>query len=90
MLDFNLPLLTDAGAADIGANIGAAATSNVLKLAESSTGKAVVWGTLALLGGWLALRFYAEVRRGAVKHEVVHRGAVGSPPVSPPTSVGSD
>ena len=61
MLDFNLPMLTDAGAASFGANAGAAATANLLRILDHKNTSRVIVGTLALVGGWLAFKAVMEL-----------------------------
>jgi hypothetical protein len=64
MLDFNLPLLTDAGAASLGEgaiNAGAAATANLLRILDHKNTSRVIVGTLALVGGWLAFKAVMEL-----------------------------
>ena len=54
MIDLTAPHLSgDVG--DIGRGMGSEATANVLRIVESGTAKAVVWGTLAIFGGALAI-----------------------------------
>ena len=55
--------------------IGAKATANLLRIVESDTAKALVWGCLLLAGGWLALRAYTELRKeGVVRRDVTRHG----------------
>ena len=83
MLDFNLPLLTDAGAASLAsaaaslANKGAASTANLLRLLDHRNTTRVIVGTLAIIGSWLAFKATMEVctrfAGPTILHEVTHR-----------------
>ena len=87
MLDLlRLPDGMTGDASQIGAELGAKATANLLRIVESPAtmealrlARLVAVGLLALAGGWLALRALSELRKeGApVRHEVVHRSAGG-------------
>jgi hypothetical protein len=85
MLDLNMPLLTDAGAKDLGRNLGrnlgrdlgrdlgAEATANLLRIVESGTTRLLVGGLLVLGAGALAFYTLRELRSASsVQHEVFH------------------
>ena len=81
MLDMNMPLLTDAGAKDLGRNLGrdlgrdlgAEATANLLRIVESGTTRLLVGGLLVLGAGALAFYTLRELRSASsVQHEVFH------------------
>ena len=66
--------------------IGAEATANVLRIVESNTAKAVVWGTLAIVGAYVSYTIAVGLHRefGAAKppveHSVLHRNERTLPP----------
>ena len=79
MLDM-MPQMTDAGAVALAkgaaelAMVGSAATGNLLRIVESDTVKAVVYGSLALVGSYMLFHAFRALWSKAPVHEVVHRG----------------
>jgi hypothetical protein len=71
-----------------GERAGAEATANLLRIVESDTAKAVVWGTLAIVGAHVLYTIAVGLHREfggakpAVEHNVRHRDerAVQPPP----------
>ena len=87
MFDLTAPHLSgDVG--NIGRGLGSEATANVLRIVESDMAKTVVWGTLAIVGAYVAYSIAVGLHRefgGAkppVEHSVLHRNERTLPNVS--------
>ena len=80
MFDLTFPAnISDEGAKEIGKEIGAVATGNVLKILDNHTTRVIVYGSLFLIGSYMAFNAYLALRsKAAVHHEVTHCGAVGN------------
>jgi hypothetical protein len=88
-LNFSAPHLTGdvAHAGErAGERAGAEATANLLRIVESGTAKVVVWGTLMIVGAFVAYTIAVGLHRefgGAkppVEHSVLHHTERAPPP----------
>lgn len=88
MFDMNLPHLTDQGARDLGKDIGAELSANLLKIVRAPVTMVVVCGSLALCAGWLGFAVYKQVIMAPpVQHDVKHSVVVTAlPPASTSTT----